>query len=332
MTDKSLSFFRHVEGAVLGLAVGDALGVPVEFSTREERRRDPVCEMRGGGTHEQPAGTWSDDTSMTLCLIHSLLEKGIDYEDQMARFTDWMVNGNYTATGIVFDIGTATQRAISNHLLGSPALKCGDRSEDVCGNGSLMRIMPIAFYLEGMIPDNENWMLTDHTSDIIHKVSDCTHASRSCEIACGIYCSVIFNLCKKASLAGAVSAGINGALIYYRDHPDYMDLYDRIAPLQHVADMPEDEIRSGGYVFDTLQAAIWCLLHSDSYADCVLKAVNLGRDTDTTAAVAGALAGIWYGVHRIPEKWIQTLAKHDEIRDLGKCFAYACIDSADRFR
>ena len=123
MTNESLSFIRHVEGAVLGFAVADALGVPVEFTSREERRQDPVCDMRGGGTHEQPAGTWSDDTSMTLCLIHSLTEKGIDYEDQMARFADWMVNGNYTATGNVFDIGNATQRAISNHLLGRPALE-----------------------------------------------------------------------------------------------------------------------------------------------------------------------------------------------------------------
>ena len=196
-----------------------------------------------------------------------------------------------------------------------------------------MRIMPIAFYLEGMYPNSWDWLLTDHTSDIIHKVSDCTHASRSCEIACGIYCSVIFNLCRLCrsdSLAGAVSAGLNEALIYYRDHPDYMDLYDKIAPLEDIAAKPEDEIRSGGYVFDTLQAAIWCLLHTRSYSDCVLKAVNLGWDTDTTAAVAGALAGMWYGVHRIPEEWIQTLAKHDEIKELSQRFAFACIDAANR--
>ena len=329
MTNESLSFVRSVEGAVLGFAVADALGVPVEFAAREELRQDPVCDMRGGGFHGQPAGTWSDDTSMTLCLIHSLIEKGIDYEDQMARFADWMVNGNYTATGNVFDIGGATQRAISNHLLGRPALECGDRSEDVCGNGSLMRIMPIAFYLEGIYPNSRDWVLTDHTSDIIHKVSDCTHASRSCEIACGIYCNVIFNLSKSNSLAGAVSTGLSEALIYYRNHPDYMDLYDKIAPLEDIAAKPEDEIRSGGYVFDTLQAAIWCLLHTRSYSDCVLKAVNLGWDTDTTAAVAGALAGMWYGVHRIPEEWIQTLAKHDEIKDLSQRFAFACIDAAN---
>ena len=109
-----------------------------------------------------------------------------------------------------------------------------------------------------------------------------------------------------------------------------MIFFDKIAPLEDVAAKPEDEIRSGGYVFDTLQAAIWCLLHTRSYSDCVLKAVNLGWDTDTTAAVAGALAGMWYGVHRIPEEWIQTLAKHDEIMDVSQRFAYACIDAANR--
>ena len=142
-------FFKFIEGAILGFATADALGVPVEFTSREERKQDPVYEMRGGGAHGQPAGTWSDDTSMTLCMIHSLIEKGIDFEDQMVRFADWMENGNYTARGDVFDIGGATHRAISKHLRGKPALECGDDSDNACGNGSLMRIMPLAFFLEG---------------------------------------------------------------------------------------------------------------------------------------------------------------------------------------
>ena len=142
-------FIKQIAGAILGFAVADALGVPVEFTTREERKLDPVCDMRGDGSHEQPAGTWSDDTSMTLCMIHSLIEKGIDYEDQMSRFADWAENANYTATGEVFDMGRTTLYAIRNYLHGKPALKCGDTAETACGNGSLMRIMPMAFYLLG---------------------------------------------------------------------------------------------------------------------------------------------------------------------------------------
>ena len=131
-------FQEKIEGAVLGFSVADALGVPVEFTPREERKLDPVCDMRGDSSHGQPTGTWSDDTSMALCVIHSLIEKGIDYEDQMSRFADWAENANYTATGEVFDIGRATLHAISIFLHGKPALKCGETSENC--TTSLIRI------------------------------------------------------------------------------------------------------------------------------------------------------------------------------------------------
>ena len=316
--------FQRVEGAVIGFAVADALGVPVEFSSREERRLDPVYEMRSGGTHGQPAGTWSDDTSMTLCMIHSLIEKGIDYDDQMLRFVDWMVNGNYTANGEVFDIGGTTQHAINNYRHGKPALECGDRDEDACGNGSLMRIMPLALYLQSRY---NRWELDDVTADIIHNVSDCTHASRRCEMACGIYCSVIYQMCCGGYLPNAVTGGLLPALYYYRDHPGYKDLYSEIESLANIASWKEKDIKSGGYVLHTLQAALWCLLTTASYAECVIKAVNLGRDTDTTAAVAGALAGLWYGENTIPKDWIETLARYDELKKLSKRFAYACLST-----
>ena len=317
-------FFKFIEGAILGFATADAMGVPVEFSSREERRRDPVYEMRGDGAHGQPAGTWSDDTSMTLCMIHSIIEKGIDYEDQMSRFADWLQNGAYTARGDVFDIGRTTLRSIMNYLRGKPALESGDASDAACGNGSLMRIMPLAFYLEGKYG---NWQLDDRTAEIIHKASDCTHANRRCEMACGIYCSIIFQMCSGGNLRNAVMGGLIPALFYYRDHPDYKDLYNEFEPIQKIATWTEDDIKSGGYVVDTLKAALWCVLTTESYADCVIKAVNLGSDTDTTAAVAGALAGMWYGANTIPVNWTDALAKCDEIRKLSTRFAYACFEA-----
>ena len=317
-------FFKFIEGAILGFATADALGVPVEFTSRDERKQDPVCEMRSGGAHGQPAGTWSDDTSMTLCMIHSLIENGIDYEDQMVRFADWMENGNYTARGDVFDIGGATRRAISKFLLGNPAIECGDASDNACGNGSLMRIMPLAFYLEGKYG---NWQLDERTAKIIHLASDITHANRRCEMACGIYSSIIFQMCSGGYLPNAVMGGLIPALFYYRDHPDFKDLYGEFEPMLGIASWTEDDIKSGGYVIDTLQAAVWCLLTTEGYADCVIKAVNLGRDTDTTAAVAGALAGMWYGANTIPVDWKEALAKYDEIIALSKRFAYTCFNA-----
>lgn len=317
-------FFKFIEGAILGFATADALGVPVEFTSRDERKQDPVCEMRSGGVHGQPAGTWSDDTSMILCMILSLIENGIDYEDQMKRFADWMENGNYTARGDAFDIGGTTRRAINKFLLGKPAIECGDASDDACGNGSLMRIMPLVFYLEGKY---SNWELDERTAIIIHKASDITHANRRCEMACGIYSSIIFQMCSGGYLQNAVMGGLISALSFYRDHPNYKDLYSEFEPLLNITSRTEDEIKSEGYVLDTLSAAIWCLLTTDGYADCVIKAVNLGYDTDTTAAVAGALAGMWYGANTIPIDWTDKLAEYDEIKALSKRFAYTCFDA-----
>ena len=312
---------RRIKGALLGFATADALGVPVEFTSREDRIKDPVQDMRGYGTHMQPPGTWSDDTSMTLCMIHSLLENGIDYDDQMSRFADWMLNGNYSAHNKVFDIGGTTRRSIENYTRGVPALECGETSERSCGNGSLMRIMPLAFYLEGLFPACK---LDDRTADIIHKASDCTHAHKRCEMSCGVYCSVIFGMKEHMDLYDAVMDGIYTALDYYKGRLEYLTLYPEFETLQNAAFWGKDEVQSGGYALHTLQAAIWCLLTTKSYSECVLKAVNLGRDTDTTGAVAGSLAGMWYGPDAIPKTWLDVLAQKDELIVLSGRFAQAC--------
>ncbi len=312
---------RAVEGAVLGFAAADALGVPVEFTSRTQRRLDPVTGMRGGGVHRQPAGTWSDDTSMTLCLLRSLLEKGLDYEDQMARFADWMQHGAYTANGLVFDVGNTTRRAIWRYLDGMPALSCGDRGENSCGNGSLMRIMPLALWLRG----RGQGRLDGIAADLIHRASDLTHAHPLCEMVCGIYCSVIFRLCDGGELAQAVRAGLDEALAFYEASPVFRELSGRFASLREIASLPEEEIRSGGFALHTLQASLWCLLNTGSYAECVLRAVNLGEDTDTTAAVAGALAGLWYGAEAIPADWLRVLARQKELRTFSRRFARDCL-------
>ena len=134
----------RIKAAIIGFIVGDALGVPVEFTTREERKLRPVCGMQSGGTHEQIAGTWSDDTSMTLCMMKSIISKGIDYTDQMERFADWLWNATNTAHDEVFDVGGSTKMSIFNFVKGRSALECGEQSENCCGNGSLMRMLPIA--------------------------------------------------------------------------------------------------------------------------------------------------------------------------------------------
>ena len=137
-----------IKAMIVGHAIGDALGVPVEFMSREEIAHNPVAEMRGYGTHHQPPGTWSDDTSMTLCLLESIVRLGrIDYKDIMDNFVSWLRRAEFTATGITFDVGIASQAAIQRYEQGTPPLACGGNGEYDNGNGSLMRIAPLAIYL-----------------------------------------------------------------------------------------------------------------------------------------------------------------------------------------
>lgn len=239
---------------IYGLAVGDALGVPYEFRPRGTFE---CTDMIGYGTHEQPAGTWSDDTSMTLATCDSIRELGrIDTEDMRDKFMSWIANDEYTIDG-VFDYGGTTARALRSGKGGS-----GERDN---GNGSLMRIAPLAF--------------VDATDDEICEVSAITHAHRTSTDACVIFVKLMRDV-------------MNGTL------PSWA---------LKLKGVPEREIRSGGFVRDTLKAATRCFVNTNSYEDCVLAAVNLGDDTDTTAAVAGALAGTAYGLKAIPQEWIDTL-------------------------
>ena len=316
-------FIYGVQSALLGVAVGDALGVPAEFMSRASLANDPVTCMRGGGAHGQLPGTWSDDTSMTLCLMESLTAKGVDYHDQMSRYADWLNTANYTARGRVFDVGGTTGSAIDKFVGGAEPLECGDDSERSCGNGSLMRCIPAALYIKGLYDSHR---LDDRGAEIIHSTSKCTHAHKRCQMACGIFSNVVFACFDCVSAAEMIDVGVADALSYYKERPDFAEVYDDFSSLTGIALWPERDIRGSGYVLHTLQAALWCLSTTSGYAECVLKAVNLGEDTDTTAAVAGGLAGLVYGEKAIPVDWIEQLAKHDEIKQRSTRFAYSCLE------
>ena len=308
-----IKIFGELFGGVIGLCIADAIGVPVEFCSRKELERDPVTDMRGYGTYNQPPGTWSDDTSMTLCLLDSLAG-GLDYDDIMKKFLSWFNRGEYTPYGELFDIGIRTRKSIMNFAKGTPALQCGGASENDNGNGSLMRILPLAFYLKAHY--GENYADNDEAFSIIHNVSALTHAHKRSLIACGIYLSVVECLFVADDIKSGVSAGLGKAKNYYGNNPDFaeeLQHYGRIFA-DGFADLPQGEIKSSGYVVDTLEAALWCLLTTDSYRNCVLKAVNLGRDTDTVAAVAGGLAGLYYKA--IPDVWLAQIPRLDYIKQL----------------
>lgn len=306
---------NKVLDGIMGLAVADALGVPVEFNDRQSLEKNPVTGMRAYGTYNQPAGTWSDDTSMTLCLVESL-SKGLDYKDVMDNFIKWYDGGLFTPHGDAFDIGIGTSMALSRYKEGIPPLKCGGTGERDNGNGSLMRILPILFYLQSVY-GTEFYEIED-AFDIVHNVSSLTHGHKRCYVACGIYIMVASKLMGEADLDTAVGYGVHKAMEYYKKKKEFqseLKYFERLMD-DCFKDLPEDEIKSSGYVVDTLEAAIWCLLNTNDYKTCVLKAVNLGSDTDTVGAVVGGLAGLRYGYESIPKEWRDTIVKKDYIENL----------------
>ena len=262
---------EKLKAAVYGFAVGDALGVPYEF----QKRGSFKCKgMIGFGTHNQPPGTWSDDTSMVLATCDSIRErKGLDPYNMIYRFGQWAYKGEYTPYGRCFDIGNTTEAAIHNFVyVGRPALECGLSDKWSKGNGSLMRILPLAYVPGADWEDVEN-------------VSKLTHSSAVCVQKC---CEFVY-ICRK--------------LI---ENPDFL------IP-NCIRRKKKKDIVSSGYVVTTLEAALWCFGTSKSYPEAVLKAVNLGGDTDTIAALTGALAALKWGYRAIPKEWIDLLANKELI-------------------
>lgn len=298
-----------VRSVMIGHAVGDALGVPVEFCAREELLINPVMDMMGFGSYPMPAGAWSDDTSMSVAALDSLANGEILYDEIMGNFVKWANLDDYTPTGEMFDIGVTCKKAIRKFVEeeGISPLACGLPYENANGNGSLMRIHPfvlMAYFREDLRP------LADM---IFENASRLTHAHERSVLACKIYGRVLFSLIEKPSRESVFKA-LAEAKAIYADSSEY-SAYRRLFSDDFEA-LTAREIRSSGYVVDTLEAAIWCLLTTGNYAECVLKAVNLGEDTDTVAAVAGGLAGALYGYETIPKKWRDTLIKRAYIEEM----------------
>lgn len=297
-----------VKGAIFGLAVADALGVPVEFEPREKLQKNPVNKMLGFGSHAVPKGTWSDDTSMALCTLNSIAQKGkIDLVDNILEFSKWAENGYMTPHGEMFDIGRTTLTSLRNYWKSKNVYNCGGKSDYDNGNGSLMRIIPVSLY------NHFKNLSKKESIRNVHEVSALTHAHERSLIACGIYDFIVRELIKSPEKA-SVNIALKKAQKHYTDYKE-IKRYERIFNDAFI-NTNINQIKSSGYVVDTLEAAIWCLLNTDNYKDCVLKAVNLGEDTDTVGAVAGGLAGILYGYESIPKEWINTLVKNDMISKL----------------
>ena len=309
--ERSVDLTERAKSMLFGVAIGDALGVPVEFKSRAYLRENPVGDMIGYGSHKVPVGTFSDDSSLTFCLAEALTQD-FDLNTIGQNFLRWCNDNYWTATGEVFDIGNATQDAMCQLEKGVNPELAGGTASNSNGNGSLMRILPLVFYLL----DKES----HERFEITKLVSSITHAHIRSVIACYYYLEFARQLLDgkdKFKIYNDLKQEISDDLLFFADIPSEIALFDRLLK-GNIHELPEEKILSTGYVLYTLEASIWCLLTTENYRDAVLKAINLGDDTDTTGAVTGGLAGLLYGYDKIPTNWVAQIARRDDIEDLAE--------------
>ena len=300
-----------VVDAVIGHAIGDAMGVPTEFCIREKLLENPVTEMIGYGSHPVPEGSWSDDTSMTIATMDAIINDDgkINLKDIMMNFYYWLKEAKFTPHGEVFDAGRTCIKAVINFSKGVGVDKCGLDDIYSNGNGSLMRIYPVALYAYyKKLKDKE-------ILNLVNDLSSLTHAHDVSKLGCYIYVRYFINLLNGDSKEEAYEKIQD--LDYSSYDIDAVKMYSRILD-NNIKNLKINDIKSSGYIIDTLEASLWILLNSKDYKEAIIASTNIGNDTDTIGAVTGAMAGIVFGIDAIPKNWLDKLVKKDYLLDLAK--------------
>ncbi len=295
-----------LKDGIYGFAVGDALGVPVEFKSRAMLEKDPVTKMVGYGSYEIEEGVYSDDTAMTLATLDSISKMGkIDCNDMMDRFCAWVNNGSYSATGVVFDIGITTKYAIMKYQDEKvDATLCGSNAISSNGNGSLMRMFPIAYYCFFEKKEEKEIF------SLVKEVSSMTHAHEISIMGCYLYTLYLIFLLEGQTKNDAYQKLKEKDYSFFKD--ETRKYYHRLLE-DDISNVSLEKIASSGFVVDTLEAVFYNVLTCNSYQEAVLKAVNMGDDTDTVGAITGSIAGVLYGYQEIPLDFLNTLKGKDKI-------------------
>jgi ADP-ribosyl-[dinitrogen reductase] hydrolase len=308
---------NQIKGVFFGIAIGDALGVPAEFMSRTHLKQNPINGFNSNYYNVENRGVWSDDSSLTFCLAETIIEEfSIDLLGK--KIKAWYQENYWAPRDVAFEIGIATHNAIDRLEKGMSASESGENGEYSNGNGSLMRVAPLAFSLL-----NES---IEERFQTIKSVSAITHAHIRSIISCFFYVEFLQNLMKCTDKFEAFECTQNTVRDYINStscNNDEKSLFLRLF-YDKIQDLDEDEIFSSAYVIHTLEASIWSFLNTESYEAAILKAVNLGHDTDTTGSVTGALAGIYYGAESIDRSLKNSIVRTEEIENLTERF-YAKI-------
>jgi ADP-ribosyl-[dinitrogen reductase] hydrolase len=303
-TVQQLMLCDRYRGALLGLAVGDALGTTLEFNSPGTFK--PIAEMIGDGPFGLQPGQWTDDTSMALCLAESLIEKrGFDPKDQMDRYCRWWKEGYLSSTGTCFDIGITVKTALADYLQsGEPFAGSADPS--TAGNGSLMRLAPVPLAFR------RDFELAIHNAG---ESSRTTHAAPTTIDACRYFAGLLLG-----ALEGRSKEELSSSFFHPGPDEQYWKRHPLSSEIAEIADgsfkqKQPPAIIGTGFVVRSLEAALWAFYRSVTFREGALRAVNLGNDADTTGAIYGQLAGAFYGVHAIPEAWLERLTMREFIRE-----------------
>lgn len=307
---------ERVVPMMLGGIVGDALGVPVEFKQRDTFS---IKGMTGYGAHDQPIGTWSDDTSLTLCLVENIMGNG-DQKGLLDIFVKYVMEGHLTPFGKVFDIGMTTRSAIERYISGVLPDICGGNETYDNGNGALMRISPLVPFL---------YRDLDVISKInyIESICSVTHRHSCSHLACIFYIQFLIMIMNNNNKVEAYNGAVNICSNYYVKEK-YVNEYHHFKRIlqNRIYNYNREQIYSDGYVVHTLEAALWCFFKHNNYKAVVLEAVNLGGDTDTIASIAGTIAGLYYKMEGIPSEWVNALRNKEGIKEILLQFCEYLVD------
>lgn len=304
-----------IRDSLIGFSIGDAIGVPIEFEDREKLMSSPVTKMQEYGSYDVPKGVWSDDTSMTLATMDSIIEcNGINYNDIADKFCNWINKAEYTATNEVFDIGITTKYALMRYWDNkSDATKCGGAGINENGNGSLMRMLPIALYCHYKKISEEEMF------DIVKNVSSITHAHEISIMGCYIYVKYLLSILNGNNKIESYDDIKNIEYKMYFNK-ETINQYNRILE-NNIKDLNIDDIESTGYVVSTLESVLWIILNCNSYSQSIIGAINLGGDTDTIGAITGSIAGIIYGFDSISDNWIKDMKNLEYLENISTRFS-----------
>ncbi|MBA4148333.1 MAG: ADP-ribosylglycohydrolase family protein [Verrucomicrobia bacterium] len=306
------SLESRFRGALVGLAIGDAVGTTVEFQA--PGTFTPVTDMVGGGPFGLKPGQWTDDTSMALCLAQSLIDcRGFDARDQQEKYLRWWREGYMSSTGRCFDIGNTVRGALTRYLQFKEPF-AGSTDPHSAGNGSIMRLAPVPlFYFSN----------PEQAIHLSGESSRTTHQARTAIDACRYLSALIVGALRGSSKEALLSPDYSPAPGLWGSKP----LCSEIAEIANGSYRHKtvNQIRGSGYVVQSLEAALWAFATTESFKEGCLAAVNLGEDADTTAAVYGQLAGAYHGLENIPEGWRKKITDLNEIMRMADDLANSAV-------